>query len=66
MKKKKPQTILSFLSKSTADKELPIHVSVQDSNNAPSTSGTENLDQMPTKTTETPKLPPQNSSKQFS
>ena len=54
-KKKKPQTILSFFSKSTADKELPI--SVKDLNNAPSTSGTENLDQMPTKTTETPKLP---------
>ena len=55
-KKKKPQAILTFFSKSTADKELPI--SVQDPNNAPSTSGNENLDQMPTKTTETPKLHP--------
>ena len=55
-KKKKPQTIFSFFIKSTADKELPI--SVQDPNNAPSTSGPENIDQMPTKTTETPKLPP--------
>ena len=54
-KKKKPQTILSFFSKSTADKELLI--SVLDPNNAPTTSGMENLDQMPTKTTETPKLP---------
>ena len=43
-----------------ADKELPI--SVQDPNNAPSTLGTENLDQMPTKTTETPKLPPSKAS----
>ena len=59
-KKKKPQTILSFFSKSTADKELPI--SVQDPNNAPSTSGSENLDQMPAKTTETPKLPPSKAS----
>ena len=54
-KKKEPRTILSFFSKSTADKEL--RISVQDPNNAPSTSGTENLDQMPVKTTETPKLP---------
>ena len=59
-KKKKPRTILSFFSKSTADKELSI--SVQDPNNAPSTSGTENLDQMPAKTTETPKLPPSKAS----
>ena len=43
MKKKKPQTILSFFSKSTADKELQIHVSVQDPNNAPSTLRTKNL-----------------------
>ena len=54
-KKKKPRTILSFFSKSRADKELPI--SVQDPNNAPSTSGTKKLDQMPTKTKETRKLP---------
>ena len=54
-KKKKPRTILSFFSKSAVDKELPI--SVQNPNNAPSTSGTENFDQMPTKTTETPKMP---------
>ena len=58
--KKKPPIILSFFSKSAADKELPI--SVQDPNNAPSTSGTENLYQMPTKTTETPKLPPSKAS----